>query len=93
MYESCPDLRVIHDITNTSRHFELNRSKSSLKDTRKHEGIFDYTFDSFFDVSKLEVLLDDGIVISALNLIKTVLDFWINFFKDNYNIKISNKKI
>lgn len=93
LFESCPYLRVVHDIANASKHFELDRSKSSLKEARKHEGVFDHTFDSSFDMSKLEVVLEDDVTISDKNLIKTALDFWIKFFLDNYEIGISNENI
>ncbi len=88
LFSKCSDLKVLHDIANASKHFSLTRPKADIKEARKHRGSFNSSFSFAFDISSLDLELDDGTIIHAENMIKKTLDFWKQYFKDELGIII-----
>ncbi|MBP7477425.1 MAG: hypothetical protein KA797_02790 [Chitinophagales bacterium] len=75
----CLSLQIMHDVTNGSKHFKLNRHIPEISKTR-HVGTFDSTFDSTFDRSRLEIVMKDGTILDFEVEAKKVMDYWENKF-------------
>ena len=76
LYEECPEMRILHDIVNTSKHKELSRPKARIIKTKKHSGAFSSDFSNDFDISRLEVYLEKGSKIDIDDLLKIAIDYW-----------------
>jgi hypothetical protein len=84
LYPNCESLKIMHDLTNASKHKILSRPKGDLKNTKEHQGDFcseDFSSEDF-DVSYLEIEKNDGTKLSFKSEIEIVKDFWIEYFKD-----------
>lgn len=81
LYPNCESLKIMHDLANATKHLTVTRQKGDIKDTRKHSGTFDRTFDFTFDISNLEIEKNDGSKLSFLSEIEKVKDFWDNYFR------------
>lgn len=79
---NCSSFQIMHDITNGAKHFKLDRHKSSVSDSYLHEGEFDDSFDSSFNVSSLVLKDIDGQTIYFETEIRNVIEYWENYFKD-----------
>ncbi len=82
LYPKCPNLKIMHDLANAKKHKELTRPKARLKNTRKHEGDFSSEFSSDFDISYLEIELENGDILNFEDEIDKVKEFWENYFSD-----------
>ena len=84
LYPNCESLKIMHDITNASKHMLLSRPKADLKNTKEHQGDFcskDFSSEDF-DVSYLEIEKNDGTKLSFRKEIEKVKEFWFEYFKD-----------
>ena len=84
LYPNCESLKIMHDLTNASKHKILSRPKADLKNTKEHQGDFcskDFSSEDF-DVSYLEIEKNDGTKLSFRKEIKKVKEFWVEYFKD-----------
>lgn len=83
LYPKCESLKVMHDLTNASKHKILSRPKGDLKNTKEHKGDFcskDFSSKDF-NVSYLQIEKNDGTKLSFRNEIERVKNFWIEYFK------------
>lgn len=90
IYPQCNALKIIHDVANASKHNNLSRPKACIKTTRNHVGDFcskDFS-SSDFNVSRLEIELEDGTILNFKKEIKNVIDFWIDYFKNTLQINL-----
>lgn len=78
LFLNCPEMRILHDISNCIKHKVLSRPKAQIKETKKHGGSFSSSFSKDFDVSRLEVYLDDGSKIDVDSLLKISIEYWKN---------------
>jgi hypothetical protein len=88
LYPQCGSLKIMHDIANASKHNNLNRPKASIKTTNNHKGDFcskDFS-GADFNVSRLEIELEDGTILNFKNEIKIVINFWKDYFKNTLQI-------
>lgn len=74
--EICGELQVMHDISNGTKHFFLNKHKPKVENTEKHIGPFDSTFGLTFDKTYLKVEMKNGEILSFETILKKVLLFW-----------------
>jgi hypothetical protein len=81
LYPDCPSLKIMHDITNGSKHSKVSRPKAAIKETRKKPGPFSAVFSRQFKQTTLEIELEDGSVLYFIDEIETVLEFWKEYFK------------
>ena len=80
LYPSCPSLKIMHDITTSSKHLKVSSPKSKIGDTRIHKGGFDKSFGKDFDISNLQIILEDGQVLQFTDEISKVILFWNRYF-------------
>ena len=79
---SCPSLNIMHDIATESKHFVVSRPKSDLADTKIHDGDFSPTdFSSEFDVSRLELVMNNGTRLAFVEELEKSVNFWQNYLK------------
>lgn len=88
LFNQCEFLKIMHDLANASKHFNLSRPKAQIKLTRKHNGAFSSGFSRDFDISHLEIILEDDNKLDFLHVIKNVIQFWKKYFNDKLNIKL-----
>lgn len=82
LFPNCPSLKIMHDLANAKKHKNLTRPKANLKNTRKHNGVFSREFSSDFDISYLEIELENETKLSFEKEIDKVKTFWDNYFID-----------
>jgi hypothetical protein len=82
LYPSCQSLKIMHDLANAKKHKNLSRPKANLKNTKKHNGTFSREFSSDFDISYLEIELENGDKLSFEKEIDKVKSFWDDYFAD-----------
>ena len=82
LYPKCFSLKIMHDITNTTKHKLLNRPKADLKNTKEHQGDFSSDFSFDFDISYLELEKNDGTILSFREESDKVKIFWDDYFND-----------
>ncbi|KIQ14654.1 hypothetical protein RT99_22740 [Flavobacterium sp. MEB061] len=91
LYPRCNSLKIMHDIANASKHNNLDRPKASIRTTNMHEGDFckaDFSSDDF-DVSRLEIELEDGMILNFNEEIKNVIEFWKSYFNNDLEIDLN----
>lgn len=84
MKRKCPPLQIMHDITNGTKHYLLKRHTPEIKSTKLHKGSFDHSFDRSFDISTLDIEMNNGKKVYFEDVIKTVVDFWEDYFQNNF---------
>jgi len=72
----CPQLQIMHDITNGSKHYALTRHNPDVADTNLHEGPFSNAFSIEFDVSTLDIEMKDGTKLIFELELEKVVTFW-----------------
>ncbi len=80
LFGLCNELKIMHDIVNTSKHLELTRPKSNFKELRIYEG----DSLSFSNPPCILIVLKNGKKKNGTKIIKKVLDFWSHFMNDLY---------
>jgi hypothetical protein len=78
----CPELAIMQCIANGSKHFQQSRSK--VKSTRLHGGAFSRGFSRGFNISTLDVVLDDGSTVTFDDIAETVVEYWSSFFNTHF---------
>jgi len=86
LFVKCEVLKVIHDLANASKHYNLSRPKAQIKLTQKHNGSFSSDFSRDFDISHLEIILENDEKLDFLIIMENVIEFWKTYFNDNLNI-------
>ncbi len=81
----CPSLQIMHDLANGTKHYQLKRHKSVVKATDLHLGDFSNDFSRDFDISSLDIELNDGSKIYFEDEIETVISFWTIYLRDILN--------
>ena len=75
----CPQLESMQCICEGSKH--LGTSGKIVSNTSVHGGAFSNGFSKGFDISRLQIKKDNGSVVDFDNELKSVVDFWEQFFK------------
>lgn len=83
LFSKCEKMKIMHDIANAHKHKLLTRPKAQIKRTQKHSGAFDSTFDFSFDVSSLQIELENGDIHILDCVIEEIISFWEFFFEEN----------
>ncbi|HEY1009882.1 MAG TPA: hypothetical protein VGE58_07210 [Daejeonella sp.] len=91
LYPRCPHLKVLHDISNMSKHMTLSKPKSSISKTGKQTGPFSSAFTMQFQSTSLVIELEDGTIYQVNDMIDEVLDFWNYYFKND--LQIPNERL
>ncbi|MBE8724681.1 hypothetical protein [Flavobacterium hungaricum] len=90
LYPLCNSLKIMHDIANSSKHSKVDNPKGGMQEARLHIGDF-HTSDwckEDFNVSRLEIILEDGTKLYFEDEIKKVVDFWKSYFVNQLNITL-----
>ncbi len=82
----CPSLQIMHDLANGTKHYLLTRHIPVIKETKLHKGVFSSAFSRGFDISTLDIELNDGTKIYFEDELESVITFWKNHLKINFNI-------
>ncbi|EAY25288.1 hypothetical protein [Microscilla marina] len=90
LYPNCEALKLLHDIANGSKHMTLDtgREKSEISTTEEHKGTSDNTFDYTFDISRLEINMNDGSTLYFEDEIKKAITFFKGYFKGELGVTI-----
>jgi len=86
LYPQCTSLKIMHDIANGAKHSKISKPKASIKETRKHIGPFSSVFSREFDQTSLEIELEDGTILHFVDEIEAVINFWIDYFRNNLKV-------
>lgn len=84
MKEKCPSLQIMHDLANGTKHFKLTRHKPSVSSTILHQGAFSSDFSRDFDISTLDITLNNGTKVYY----EDEIDFCINYWNKYLNNEI-----
>ncbi len=76
LYLQCPEMRILHDLSNSMKHWSLDNPKAKIQKTNIHRGAFTSAFSKAFDISGLQVILDNGQQIDVDDLVKIAIDYW-----------------
>lgn len=76
LYVECPEMRILHDLANTTKHKELTSPKAKIRETKVHKGGFSSGFSKAFNVSRLEVHYNEDARIDVDDLIKLSIEYW-----------------
>ena len=84
----CPDLKIMQDITNGTKHFAITQYESPIKTTSLHDGDFDDSFSRDFNIAMLEIEFQDGRTIYFEDVIDSVMSFWKQYLPTTFQIII-----
>ena len=84
----CPSLQIMHDIANGTKHYELKKHVPEVKETKLHKGSYSSSYSRDFDISTLDVEMEDGRKIYFEDEIKSVVHFWKQYFHNTFGISI-----
>jgi hypothetical protein len=73
---SCPSFQLMQDLANGTKHFKITLYIPKVQETHLHQGGFSSGFSRGFDISMLEIKLDDGSVVDFESQIQNVINFW-----------------
>ena len=78
----CSDLEYMQDICNATKHAEVKRYTPRIMSTELHQGAFSNgDWDrSDWDVSRLQLIENDGSKVDFLDSLDRVIQYWSNFF-------------
>jgi hypothetical protein len=82
----CPSLQIMHDLTTGTKHFLLKSHSPVIKDTTLVKGSFSIDFDRDFDISTLNIELNDGTKSNFEDEIGIAVNFWMKYLQSNFNI-------
>ena len=85
----CPDLKIMQDITNGSKHFSITKYTPKIKTTGVHDGDFNEDFSNDFDIAALEIELNDGTTVYFDDAIERVINFWELYLSTTFQIYIA----
>ena len=86
--QQCPSLQIMHDLTNGTKHYFLTRHRPVIKETKLHKGSFSSDFSRDFDISTLDIELNDGTKIYFEDEIENAISFWKNYLQSTFSITI-----
>jgi hypothetical protein len=78
IYDECPEMKILHDLVNTSKHKKISRPKVQIVKINIHGGAYSSAFSKAYDVSRLEIHFSDGSKIDLDDLIQKAIEFWKN---------------
>ncbi len=81
VYLEFPEIKILHDLVNTFKHKNLSRPKAVIVETKEHGGAYSSGFSKGFDVSRLEVHLENDAKIDVDDLVKLAIDYWSSTLK------------
>ena len=87
----CRDLCYMEEITNGTKHLKLGKEKPTVKRTEKL-GAFSRAFSKGFDVSRLQLKLNDGSVVWFEDSVSEVRRFWRKYFRNDLKKEVTPKK-
>jgi len=76
LFLQCQEMRILHDLSNSMKHKSLDNPKAKIQTTNIHRGAFSPAFSKGFDISGLQVIMDNGKQIDVDDLVKTAIDYW-----------------
>jgi hypothetical protein len=76
LYVECPEMRILHDLANATKHNELTSPKAKIRETKVHKGGLSSGFSKAFNVSRLEVHYNEDARIDVDDLIKLAIEYW-----------------
>jgi hypothetical protein len=76
LYSQCPEMRILHDLSNTMKHKSVDNPKVKIKQTNIHRGSFSSAFSKAFNVSGLQVIFDNNEQIDVDDLVEIAIDYW-----------------
>lgn len=88
LYPMCNSLKIMHDLAISSKHGNVKSPKAQIKETKKHLGVFTSQFSKEFDVTRLQIILENGDIVYFEDEIRNAVDFWKHYFVANLNISI-----
>ncbi len=74
--EDHDSLRFMSDLANGSKHVRLSDKKVRVASTKTHNGDFSDDFSDDFDISRLVLILKDGIEVDFQEELSKALDHW-----------------
>jgi hypothetical protein len=86
--DQCPSLQIMHDLSNGTKHYLLTRHSPKVKKTTLHRGSFNNDFNRDFDISSLDIALNNGTKIYFEDEIQKVVEFWAQYLKSTFNLII-----
>lgn len=84
----CSSLQIMHDLANGTKHYLLTRHQPVVKETNLHQGGFSSDFSRDFDISTLDIELNDGTKIYFEDEIETSINFWRQYLTSTFNLII-----
>ena len=75
LFQRCPEMRILHDLSNTMKHQTLTNPRAQIKATKIHGGGFGSGFSKGFNVSGLQVHFDNNQQIDVDDLVKIAIDY------------------
>lgn len=78
--KKCFSLQLMHDISNGTKHYKLNRHKPEIKETELHRGAFSNGFSRDFDISSLKIETNDGMIYYFEDELEKTVAFWKSYF-------------
>jgi len=80
LFRQCESLKIMHDIANATKHQNLTKPKAKIRNTKKHLGAYSSDYSSDYDITYLEIEMNDGKKSSFEEHIDMVKEFWGNYF-------------
>lgn len=88
LYPLCPQLKIMHDLANGSKHSIVTRPKAPISGTSKQFGAFSSQFSNDFSKTALLIQMQDGSRLYFDDEIKIVMQFWKDYFKNTLHIQV-----
>ncbi len=83
----CPELEFMGNIADGTKHAVLSRKTPKVSGTSVHQGAYNsQAFSDGFDISSLDIQLDDGSVRSFRRCLAVVAEFWDRYFQDELGV-------
>lgn len=80
LYESFPNIKILHDVANTVKHKTLDRPQVKIVATENHKGAFSSDFSMDYDISVILISVekDDGTIEKhgVTPLLKEAIEYW-----------------
>lgn len=76
LFLECPEMRILHDLANISKHKKLSKPKVKLIRTLVQGGDYSSDYSKDYNVSRIEVHYNEHSKIDVDDLIKLAIDYW-----------------
>lgn len=80
----CPSLQIMHDIANGTKHYKLTQHKPVIKETSIHQGAFSSEFSREFDITTLNIELNNGTELYFEDEIERSINFWRQYLHSTF---------